>query len=68
MSEANVRVDDQHRLPRARSTWRDAILARGLRKAFGPGTHGRMEIILPSGLHVVLGTDAAPPARVVLHS
>lgn len=68
MSDADVRVEDQTHLARARTSWRDALLARGLKKAFGASTIGRMEVILPSGLHVMLGTDPAPPARVVLHA
>lgn len=68
MSEANIRVDDHHRLPPRRASWRDAVLARGLTKAFGAGTIGRLEVILPSGLSVMLGGQAALPARAVLHS
>lgn len=68
MSDAEVRVDDHHPLRRANTSWRDTMLARGLRTAFGTGTRGRMDIILPSGLHVMLGSDASPPARVVLHA
>lgn len=68
MSDANIRIDDHQHMPRPRASWRDAALARGLRKAFSASTVGRMEIILPSGLHVMLGSDATPPARVVLRS
>ena len=68
MSDAEIRADDHHRLPRRRTTWRDAVLARGLKKTFAAGTVRRMEIILPSGLSVMLGSDSTPPARVILHS
>ncbi len=51
-----------------RPSWRDAALARGLKKTFGVGTVGRMDVILPSGFHVMLGDDGAPPARVVMKS
>jgi cyclopropane-fatty-acyl-phospholipid synthase len=68
MSDADVRFEDQTGLARIRTPWRDVLLARGLKKAFGAGTIGRMEVILPSGLHVMLGTDATSSARVVLHA
>lgn len=45
-------------------TWRDTLLARALRKNFAEGIQGRLDVILPSGLHVMLGHDTSAPARV----
>lgn len=68
MADADIRADDHQRMPRRRRSWRDALLARGLKRTFGAGTLRRMDVVLPSGLSVMLGADATPPARVVLHS
>lgn len=68
MADADIRVDDHRHMPRRRRSWRDALLARGLKRTFGAGTYRRMDVILPSGLSVMLGADSTPPARVILRS
>ncbi len=61
-------AEQQRSTSTQRPSWRDAALARGLKNTFGVGTVGRMDVILPSGYHVMLGNDGAPPARVVIKS
>ncbi|NOT71610.1 MAG: class I SAM-dependent methyltransferase [Hyphomicrobium sp.] len=68
MTDWNADVQDQRRTAPSAASWRDRVLARGLEATFGETTRGRLDVILPSGLHVMLGRDATPPARVTLHT
>ena len=68
MQQPNVLINDQQHVPPPRASWRDVILARALNKAFGADTRGRLDLVLPSGLRVQLGSDTSVPARVTLHS
>ena len=68
MQQPQVLADEQQHMPPLRASWRDAILARVLKRAFGEETHGRLDVVLPSGLRVSLGSDVTAPARVTLNS
>lgn len=65
---AAATADPQRSMTPQRPSWRDAALARALGKVFGDTTKGRMDVILPSGFHIMLGTGTEPPARLILKS
>lgn len=68
MPPPHALVDPQGALTPPVANLRDAIIARTLRKAFGPETRGRLEVVLPSAHRVMLGSGNEPPARLVMRS
>jgi cyclopropane-fatty-acyl-phospholipid synthase len=68
MPSPHVLADPTGGLTPPVASWRDAIIARTLRRAFGPETRGRLEVVLPSAHRVMLGSGNEAPARIVLHS
>ncbi len=68
MQQPDAIAEPQHHTTPPRVSWRDTMLSRALRKTFGAGTIGRMDVVLPSGYHVMLGSGNEPPARVVMTS
>lgn len=68
MTDINAHVDGEVRGQAKSASWRDKMLARALLKTFGSTTLGRLDVTLPSGLHVMLGHDGDTPARVSLNA
>ena len=70
MEQPTAFAEDCQQSTPSRKTWRDAIVARALSKTFSAGTLGRLDVTLPSGLHVHLGSEDAAPgsARVIVNS
>ncbi len=68
MQQPNAYAEDQQNVTPSPLPWRDAVLIRALRKTFGSETIGRLEVVLPSGARVMLGSGTETPDRVTLAS
>lgn len=68
MQQPEVLADPQSKFTPPRPSWRDAAIARALHKTFGAETRGRLEVVLPSGHRIMLGSGNEAPGRVKLNS
>lgn len=63
--EQLIQSHDMSKTPRS---WRDTSIEKALQRTFGAETKGRLDVVLPSGYRVGLGSGPDVPARVTLHS
>ncbi|PPC88325.1 MAG: hypothetical protein CTY39_00810, partial [Hyphomicrobium sp.] len=64
MQQPEVLADPQSKFTPPRPSWRDAAITRALHKTFGAETRGRLEVVLPSGHRIMLGSGHEAPGRV----